>query len=311
STETGRNAVILLANPGQTDASVDLEFHGESGELQAPGATGIIVPAGQTRALPLSSFVTSVQLPVVHVVARGSQVAASLQSSSIRGLDAGGIDLTAATAAASQTQEISGVVIPEGVGQTEGEEYDDVEPGVRVYAPHADEATVTVTVTKNGEGAQPPQVLTLVDGVVAEAMLGALEPGEYSIRVDADVPVVAAARTTIRHGDTSEYAWVVAGQSLSEQTAVAVPAGVDARLHVLNPSTEAVEVTVVDRRGDERTLRIDPADQQTVRLDSDADYQLIGSGIIASVSTVSDDGIASFPVHPATAGEQALTVYPH
>ncbi|MGO2658748.1 DUF5719 family protein [Mycetocola reblochoni] len=309
--ETGRSAVIVLSNPGETDASVDMSFFAESGELEAPGATGIIVPAGQTRAMPLSAFVSSVQLPVVQVVARGSQISASIQSTSTRGLDPAGVDISGATAAASTRQTIAGLVIPDNVGKTEGEEFDDIEPGVRIFAPHADSATVTVTVSKDGDGAQPPQELRVVDGVVAEAMLGALDAGEYSVVVESDVPVVAAVRTTVRDGDTSEYAWTTAASPLSDLTAIAVPAAVDARLHVFNPGETGTEVTLVDRRGDERVLTIAAGDQASLRVDAGADYQLIGSDVVASISAVSDDGIASSPVYPASSGAGSLTVYPH
>ncbi|MFW8745689.1 DUF5719 family protein, partial [Mesorhizobium japonicum] len=108
-TTTGRTTLLTLANPTQVDATVTLAIFGEKGVVQAPGLSGIVVTAGAQRVIPLAGFAPDLASPAIHVTARGGRIVASLQQSTVRGLDAGGVDLVGATADPSTSLRIPGI----------------------------------------------------------------------------------------------------------------------------------------------------------------------------------------------------------
>ena len=65
-TSLGQTSLVLLANAGEVDATVDLSLYSESGAVSSPGATGILVPAGAQKVVPLAGLAPSASAPVVR-----------------------------------------------------------------------------------------------------------------------------------------------------------------------------------------------------------------------------------------------------
>src|SRR5690606_10588399 len=95
STSVGRTTLITLSNPTEVPATVGLELYDSTGRVSAPGTSGIVVPPDGQRVLSLAGFVPNIPDPVVRVTSLGGQVVANLQQVTVRGLDAGGVDIVA------------------------------------------------------------------------------------------------------------------------------------------------------------------------------------------------------------------------
>ena len=71
STDIGRTSLVLLSNPTTVVASVDLAVYGETGQVDAPGSTGILVQPGSQRIVSLAGLAPNLRSPVVHVTEIG------------------------------------------------------------------------------------------------------------------------------------------------------------------------------------------------------------------------------------------------
>ena len=318
-TNLGRSGLVLLSNPTAVAATVDVRVIGETGAVEAPSALGIIVPPASQRVLSLAGLAPNISSPVVHVASTGGVIAASLEQSVIIGLAPAGIELTSATASPATTQVIAGLVVPQdgGVAASEDHADGDDHPAVRLFAPGEDPVDVSIgVVPESGSGGNTIEA-TLEPGRVIDVPLGVLDAGAYTVRIEADAPVVAAARATVggAEGQTdaaapSDLAWTVATVPLLDDAVVAVPDGPSPTLHLVNPGGSTAEVTVTVG-GAERTVSVPAAGATSVPLDAGASVVLGGtSGLHATVSFAGDDELASFGVQPPGPLDSPITVYP-
>ena len=200
-TTVGRTSFVLLSNPTEVTADVDMTFFAENGRLDAPGSTGITVPAKSQRVFSLAGFAPNAKYPAVHIVSTGGYVAASLQQTVIRGLEPGGIELTGPTAAPSTDLVFAGVKITGTSAIAErlsADGYADLQAALRVYVPGDADATITVSVASESSGsADGSYTLSAPGGVVSELPLKDLPDGSYSVSLESTQPIVAAARTSV------------------------------------------------------------------------------------------------------------------
>ncbi|MDO8108572.1 DUF5719 family protein [Isoptericola sp. b441] len=193
-TTVGSSARLVLQNPGSTPAQVSLELWGSTGPVEPVGSGQYLVPAGAERVVLLEGVAAEQPRLVVHVQAAGGLVAAYLQDSELRGLTSAGLDDVVPGAAPATRQVVPGVALA-------GSPADGADPGVlRLLAP--DEAgTADVHVLgPDGEVPLPGGHVSLDAGSVLDLPLGGLPAGDYTLVVDADVPVVAAAMITRGQG---------------------------------------------------------------------------------------------------------------
>ncbi|PRZ06529.1 hypothetical protein BCE75_10630 [Isoptericola sp. CG 20/1183] len=241
SSEVGASALLAVQNPSPRPASVALEVFGPSGRVAVGGQSAFTVAPGEQVVTRLDSLAPEQRRLAVHVRATGARVTTSLQSQGIDGLVPAGTDLVEAGAAPTTTLAVSGVL-------SRGEATDDDhaatmwllapdEPGaadVRVYGPDG-------RVTLRGAEEVP-----LAAGDVVGVPLGGLEPGAYTVVVDADVPVVGAARFAVPgalgedavvEGTPFDVAWsagrAVGAPDEPASGQVALPGGADGATLVL------------------------------------------------------------------------------
>nr|WP_236779033.1 DUF5719 family protein [Agromyces seonyuensis] len=311
STAVGRSSLVLLANPGTVASTVELRIHGQDGLIDAPGAAGIVVPAGTQQAISLAGLAPDEPSPVVQVVATGAPIAASLEQSVIRGLAPGGVDLVGASAAPAARQVVPGVAIAVAGGVDPGEEHatgDDF-AAVRLLAPETDaEADIRIL---GADGAEVASFgAALVAGEVLDVPLGELAAGEYTLDVDADEPVVAAVRVDTGEGDERDFAWAQAAAALGQRQLVAVAAE-DGVLVLANPgSTERIATIAVDG-AEPGEVRIAPGASASVPVDAGSGI-LLGDadGLRAAVVHSSAGRIAIAAVQPPSPLDSAIRVYP-
>ncbi|WP_210506470.1 DUF5719 family protein [Naasia sp. SYSU D00057] len=198
-TDTGRTSMLLLANPNDVAANVDLVLYTADGPVEAPGVQDLVVPPRSQKALSLAGYAPGASQLAVQVRSRGGLVTASLQHAVVRGLEPGGVDVVGRTAAPATTQVIPGVRITTAEAATARSQVggsQDVQTVVRILAPSAD-TELSIGVAPESAGGTGTSVdVHAHAGRVLDVPLTGLDDGTYTVTVTATEPVVAAARAS-------------------------------------------------------------------------------------------------------------------
>ena len=226
-TAGGASAILTLANPSGTPASVNVELYGQDGPIEAAGAPDQVVAPGATRQIVLAGLAADEEHLAVRVRSDGGRVSATLQQSVLRGLTPGGVELLSPGAAPGTTQVLPGVVIQDARtarGLREQEGYGSASPVLQVLVPGQGDAVLDVRVLgpegpvdlPGGAGVQAAA------GTVTSIPLEALPEGTYTVAVSSDVSVVAAARVVrgTRAGQPMDLASAPSIARLGGETAV-------------------------------------------------------------------------------------------
>lgn len=208
STEIGSSARLVLQNPGLTAATVQVQLWGPAGPVEVAGSPEFLVPAGSERAVLLEGVAAEQRRIVVHVQATGGLVAAYLQDSQLRGLVPAGVDYVVGGRPPDTRQVVTGlsVLATDAAGADPS--------SLRLLTPQ-DAGTARLTfLGPEGVVALPgTDAVALEAGAVLDVPLGGLPPGDYTVVVDADVPVVAGALVT-RGAAVGSLVTTVAGSPL-------------------------------------------------------------------------------------------------
>jgi hypothetical protein len=312
STDVGRTTMLSLNNPSRADAVVDLSFFGETGAIEAPGAKGIIVPAGESRVLSVASFAPGVRTPVIRVQSSGGQVVAALQHSVTRGITPGGVELSLPTAPPSTNQVLPGVVIADSAPTAVGETYDDSIGALRIFVPGTEPAQVDISFLSE-QGAEAPQPLnySIEGGAVQEVNLNELPAGSYAVSISSDLPFVASARTTAVTGESSDFAWFGASAPLEDTIEIAVAPGEGARFHLVNPTGTDLAVVLTDRAGTVTQVAVPAGAAAAAAVPAGRAYTVSGvGGAHAQVSFDFAAGISAYAIQPTSPLATPVTVYP-
>ncbi|WP_166436034.1 DUF5719 family protein [Cellulomonas shaoxiangyii] len=232
-TTVGATATLVLTNPGLTTAEVTLAVWGRNGPVEPTTDRHVVAP-GATEVVDLGGAAAEQRGLVLQVSAAGGQVAAHVQDTAVEGFTPAGTDLVVPGAAPATRQLVPGVVVEESqVGAAVG-------PELRLLAPGDAGTSARVTLLGSDGPVALPGVdeVELAAGTVVDVPLGGLPAGAWTVVVDADEPVVAAAVTT-RTGTAGELddrprverAWSAA-TAADAHGAVALPSGVGATLVV-------------------------------------------------------------------------------
>lgn len=312
-TITGRSSLIVLSNPDEVDAVVDLDVLTEAGAVNVAGMDGIVVPSGTQQVLPLAAFAPGAEALAVHVTSRGGQIAASLQQSTVRVLEAGGADITGGGAAPALEQVVAGLRVSGGerVQERSGEpDWADLAAVVRVVVPGETPANVEIAVLPaagSGADAEPIVQAEVPVGEVGDVVLPGLVDGTYTLRITSDQPIVAAARSAVLAEDgAADFAWQAASAPLGDVSAVVVPDGPSPQLVLANPGPDERTVLVDDEEravpgGGSTVVAVEAG--STVRL-ADAE------GLRAGVSFADAARIAAFPVEAPSPVAGSIRIRP-
>jgi len=320
STDIGHTSLLLLSNPTPVLATVDVTVSGESGLIDAPGATGILVQPGEQRIISLAGLAPNVKSPVLHVQSRGGQVAASLEQSSIRGIEPGGVEIIGTTANPAMDQTIAGVRVTTAVTTetvTTGEGFDEDTPSIRVFVPGDVAATVQIGVTgADGSSGGTSTQVDVEPGIATEIPLGPLAVGSFSVQVRSDEPIIAAARTIARTAPEGaggkDFGWFSASAPLEGDFAVAVAGGPSPTLHLVNSQAADASLTLTPEGGTAVEVQVDAGASATVPLVSGARYVVSGGDQLWALVDYSGDGVlSSFAVSPPGPLASSIRIYSH
>ncbi|MGV8970180.1 MAG: DUF5719 family protein [Microbacteriaceae bacterium] len=338
STDVGRTSLVTLSNPSDVVSSVAITIFSENGEIAAAGATGIVVqPRGQ-RVVSLAGFAPAIESPVIRVTSRGGQIVANVQQVTVRGLDAGGVDIIGASAGPSHVHVIPGVVVSRSLAVSESlgaQGFEDLAPVIRLLVPGDSESRVTVTIAPDDlppldaaddvESGGTSFSVDLAPGRVTDIPVEELADGQYTVTVTSQEPIIAGARVSTvsdsvsvgavsgsasRRPASSDFAWFSAAPLLETASIVTIAEGASPRLHLHNAGSDDVTVVVATLGGGERPVSVLAGGSASI--DVSAGSTLVVSGfelLYASVSFVGDAQIAAYTVSPPAAESTPITVY--
>jgi len=242
--QPGRRGRLVLADPAPTPATVDVTLLGARGELVAPAARGVVVPASGEAALLLDALVPDQAVLAVHVQVRTGRVAAVLHDSWVRGQTPGGVDDVTPTAPPATVQRVPGVLVtgtPPADAQAPGA------VAVRIAAPGPTPVVARVRLLgAAGEVTLAHPVVTVGARSVVDVPVTGVPAGLYTVVVEGDGPVVAGAlvgvpampvtpgtdpaasepgvaATAVGPGVPSEFGWAPATVPLDGPAVLAVP----------------------------------------------------------------------------------------
>jgi hypothetical protein len=326
-TTVGRTTLLSIANPSDTASTVSVEISAEGGEVSAPGATGIVVEPHGQRVLSLAGFAPDVESPVVHVVSRGGQIVASLQQSTVRGLESGGVDIVGAGQAPATELVIPGIAVTgaDVLATRLGEEgYSDLGTVLRVFVPGDELVNAQVSViADDGSTTGASFTRDLEPGVVEDMPLDGLVDGSYTVTIESSAPIVAgvrvssvAASSTDANGATvpgeSDFAWVPTTAELDDEALVTVAPGPAPRAHFYNPGTAEATVTLEATGVSDAVSVVVPAGASaSVGVVAGESYRVGGFDLLYGAISLSDPArLAAYPVEPPVAGSTPIGIYP-
>ena len=213
STDADRTELILT-NPDDAQAEVDLRFYGPKGRLVVPGSPGVVVGARETRTLLVSSLVDSPGPTAVAVRTSEGRVSVAARRLRTNDLKPAGADWQVPSGAPTTSSVIPG--IPGGDG-----------PRVlNVVNPGTQRATVRVEVLGLSGAFAPAGADTLEvapESTATVELTAGLAGESGSVRLRSDQPVSGAVVTTsTRSGAVPDFAVQAAQPALVRQGVSAV-----------------------------------------------------------------------------------------
>jgi hypothetical protein len=295
---------LILSNPDDAQAQVDLRFYGRSGRVVVPGSPGVLIRAHESRTVSLSSLVKAEGTVSVTVQASQGRVTAVAKRSQTNQLKAAGVDWQIPSAAPSTV-----VVIP-GVPPSGGNRQ------LVVTNPGGTRANVAVKVL-GFQGPYEPSGATSLDVPPESTATVSLKEGLVgqagSIKLASNVPVTGAViSTSQRSGAGVDMAVQSAAVPLIRTgvTALATSNVADSELIVSNSGDGDVQLTFEVFSYDGVKLRtadivLGPNSTATRRLNSPAPSYLVvkvpdGSSVIGGVVLTQPErnvaGLATIPL---------------
>lgn len=303
-TTTGRQTVLSLSNPGLVPATVNVDVWGQSGPVQAPLGTGILVAPGTQRVISLAGLAPGEARPVVRVSSAGTGVVAALHTTISRGLEADGLAVITGQAGPSSTRVIPGLFgpPPDVIGPIRGKDgYADVGGSLRVLSPDA-HASVTVTVVRPSLGDITVR-LELQAGQVGDLSLDELGSGDYSLVLESTEEIVAGVRNSVGNDQRTDTSWVGSAYPVERETVFVVPAIAESRLTLMNPGSNSITYAL---NGRSSTLAAGDMVTRSVAVGS---YSLVADGLVfAAVSIRGETVVGNLQVLPTPAGQEPIRV---
>lgn len=252
SAAVGREALLVLSNPSQVDAVVDLEIYTENGISHSAGLAGISVPAGKTEVLPLAAFVFRADSLAVHVLSHGGSIIALIQQKAIRGLGASGADYISPTIDSSAESVLPGILVRGSADSTrlrkEDDKYSDVQQLLRVFVPGDKDAQIIFQVLgTDSKTFGTVLAVTARAGKVSDFKIKGLADGDYVGFLKSDVSVyssVRLVRSRASAGRFTDFAWINPAEGFLTHRVVAIPTAGISKLSLVNPGNVPTQVSV-------------------------------------------------------------------
>jgi hypothetical protein len=241
----GRQTRILLINPDDTAAVVDLLIYGPNGLVDAPAGRGLVVKGQDRLTERLDVLAPGVPATAVQVLARTGRVGAAIDDEQRVGLSIVGTDWIPQAAPPATKVYVPGIV--NGAGARV----------LSIVAPGDDDAIVNIRlVTPDGTFAPTDraQVDVPAGSVVTIDMSPVLDRSPATLELTSDHPIVAGMRMFFGGSNVQDETSFTAGaQPFNAPTAVSglpVRSATDVRVQITAPDTAAqVDIVLLPFRG--------------------------------------------------------------
>lgn len=301
---------LVLSDPDDTQAEVDLKFYGRNGRVVVPGSPGVVVDAHSSRTVSLSGIVATTGALGLSVEASQGRVSAITRRLRSDQLEAAGVDWAVPTASPRTTVLIPGV--PGEAGTRE----------LVVTNPTVDRATVSVSVL-GLQGSYVPvgaeQLAVPAESTAVVALTEGMSGEAGTVVLTSDRPVTGAVISQSQlAGAKPDLAVQVATAPLVKVgvSAVATTGNADSELVVSNAGGDDVSVTFDVLSYDGVSLRRDDlllaaGSTATRRLTSPAPSYVVvevpeGSSVVGGVVfTGTDDKVAGLATLPLVSPDVA------
>ncbi len=307
---TGAADLVVIANPGDVAARVEITVYGAEGATTPAAGAGLTIAARSQRIIPLAALALGEASPVLQVDASEAPVRASLQTSITRVLVPGGVDQVGTTAVPDTTLTLPGVVVAQPPGDAGAS---DVPAILRMLAPGG-AARATVEIWGPSGPVGDAQTVDLTADVPLELDLTGLPVGTYTVRVDADAPLTAAAWSATGFGEGADFAWFTAADELTAPGLVAIAAGPTptVTLAASAAADQIVQVVADAGAGLAREVTVPAGRSVSVDVDPGAVYRIEPSaeGLHAAVAYAGAGQIAGYPVQTGEVAAASVDVYP-
>lgn len=249
---TGRETVLLLANPSTVAVTVNLEVYSEGGQVSAAGLNGIsVAPLSQT-VVPLSSLIPETKTFAIRALSRSGAIAAWLQQRTVRGLLYAGADFVSPSTTFAKSLAIPGLLIRGAADSSKliatNADYSDTKPILRIFNPGDKPAKFTAQI--NGVTATTFGTV-IVDEVAAKSVrdftIDQLADGDYAAFVTSDQNITAAirfARTDATKKPNTDFTWLQSAEAFTSERRLTVPSAGISKLAIANPNDTTADVTV-------------------------------------------------------------------
>ncbi len=188
----GQRAVLVLTNPEDATAAVDVTFYGHRGEINAPAGRGVQVPARRRVELQVEKIAPAQQVMAIHVQVQSGRLSAAVTETDVEGFLPRGSDWIPGAEAPATELVVPG--IPKvGQGRNGKTLLDVVAPGegavvsVQIVAPDGTFAPLDADVID-----VPAGTVRTVD--LTKALAG--DPA--AVLLSSDQPITAGMRVTLR-----------------------------------------------------------------------------------------------------------------
>ncbi len=273
----GRQTRIVLVNPDDTAAIVDVIVRGPDGLIDTPGGSGLVVKGQDRLIVRLDTLAPGVSATAVQVVVRTGRVGAAVDDEQQSGLSTVGTDWVPQAAPPATKVYVPGVVNGKGARV------------LSIAAPGDDDALVKVRVI-SPEGTYAPadrsQVEVPADSVVTIDMSPVLDGQPATLELTSDTPIVAGMRqfygANATFAETSFTAGAEPFTGPAAASGLPVRANTDVRLGLTAPDGEAkVQITLLPFAGGKdaavpttpRTITVGAGKVRWIMLDPPAGVQ--------------------------------------
>lgn len=241
----GRNTRIVLVNPDDSAAAVDVVVLGPNGIIDTPAGRGLVVQPQSRTVVRLDALAPGINATAVHVIARAGRVGAAVDDEQASGLSVVGTDWIPAAAEPATKVYLPGVVDGRGARV------------LTIAAPGESDALVDIKVmtdTGTFDPADRSQVQVPANGVLAIDMAPVLQQQAATLQLTSDVPIVAGMRQFFGGPNVQDETSFTAGSQPFATTAAVgglpVRPATDVRLYVTAPDTDAaVDVVLLPYQG--------------------------------------------------------------
>lgn len=294
----GRSERLVLTNPTAGAVSARVAVLGST-----DAARTVVVPAHGRSVVVPGGADQKVGAPVISVSTRRGPLGAALVDAEFAGAVPRGVDVTGPSLAPTTKQTVPAVVAAPGGSAS-----------MRVAVPGREAAVVRVSAL--GPGNVADVVQTIPAGQAKDIPLSGLASGHYALRIESDVPVVAAAqsRTAAAATTTADQMWSPAAAPLKTTTGTALPKVPGGKASVLLSAPDGPVRAAVTVRAESGALKttthtLDAGDARSVAIDGSAVWvEPVAGAPSAAVVLTGKDGaqplLSAIPLQPAGSAAQ-------